>query len=142
MLYSHDITSELAFLQLQFPSKLLIGYNLQAKDSWGNRQHVHSLPAECAEFLIWQGSPPFKIVLDLKSILAKCPLNLLVEVFVPVIDRVNVLVFMELAPPAECFPFLIPFLKLINHPVYVFFRDLRHLFNAQAIDKDSMTEGP
>ena len=51
--------------------------------------------------LVRQGSSSLKIVFDLQCILTKCSFNLLVEVFVTVIDGVDVLLFMELPPPAK-----------------------------------------
>jgi len=74
--------------------------------------------------LVRQGSPSFQVVLDLKRVLAKGPLDLLVKVLIPVVDRVDVLVFVELAPPAEGFPLLFALLELFDHFVDVFFLDL------------------
>ena len=51
--------------------------------------------------LVRQGCSSLKIVFDLQSILTKCSFDLLVEVFVTVIDGVDVLLFMELPPPAK-----------------------------------------
>lgn len=59
----------------------------------------------------------FKIVLDLQCVFSKGSLNLLIEMFITVIDRVNVLLFVEPPPPTECVSLLVSVLELLHHPV-------------------------
>lgn len=58
--------------------------------------------------MLWQGSPPFQVGLDLNCVLPKGTLNLLVEVGVAVIDEVNIFVCMVLAPSAVCVTLVLP----------------------------------
>lgn len=50
--------------------------------------------------MLWQCSPSFQIGFDLNCVLPKGPLNLLVEMGIPVIDEIHILVCMVLAPSA------------------------------------------
>ena len=50
--------------------------------------------------MIWQRCSPLQIRLGFLGVLAKSPVNLLVEVGIPVVDEVHIFVCVELAPPA------------------------------------------
>lgn len=58
--------------------------------------------------MLRQSCPPLQVGLDLLSVAAKSPLNLLVEVGIPVVDEVHILIGMETSSPTVAGLLLLP----------------------------------
>ena len=61
-----------------------------------------------ASSMLGQSCPPLQVGLDLLSVAAESPLNLLVKVGIPVVDEVHILVGMEASSPAVAGLLLLP----------------------------------
>ena len=61
-----------------------------------------------ASSMLGQSCPPLQVGLDLLSVAAESPLDLLVEVGIPVVDEVHILVSMEASSPAVAGLLLLP----------------------------------
>ena len=58
--------------------------------------------------MVWKGCSTLQVGLRFLGVLPKGTVNLLVEVGIPVIDEVNILICMELAPPAVVAALVLP----------------------------------
>lgn len=66
---------------------------------------------------IGQCSSSLEIIFNLQCVFTKGPFNLLVEMLIAVINRVDIFLFTKCSSPAKCPAFLIPILKFLYHPV-------------------------